>query len=108
GTHREIHWKLAEGIGSLSGVRRKIVEGISSLSRVHREHAKDDREHARMMSGVRWKKTKRFAGRSSGVVEKLAGSQEGLVGLDGHIDCRQLYCRRPIFRVGFGGCTACT
>ncbi|RRT50466.1 hypothetical protein B296_00032813 [Ensete ventricosum] len=95
---RTMQWELTKRFTrswpKVSGACREFVESLSRVSaacrglRVRREHAKDDREHARMMSGVRWKKTKRLAGRSSGVVEKLTGSQEGLVGLDGHIDCR--------------------
>ncbi|RRT48185.1 hypothetical protein B296_00031749 [Ensete ventricosum] len=60
GTRRETRWKLAEGIGGLSGVRRELVEG--------------DRELARKASRVHRKKTKRLVGRLSGVAEKFAGS----------------------------------
>ncbi|RZS08639.1 hypothetical protein BHM03_00039638 [Ensete ventricosum] len=82
-----VHRELAEGIVGLPGVRRKLAEGIRSLLGVRRELAEGDREFARMESGVRRKKTKRLVGRSSGVAEKLVGSQEGLARLDGHIDC---------------------
>ncbi|RWW40451.1 hypothetical protein BHE74_00054134, partial [Ensete ventricosum] len=88
--------KLAEGIGSLLGVRRELTEG--------------DRELARMASGVRRKKTKRLAGRSSEVAEKLTESQESLVGLRFFDVCtvgeRQLYWHHPGFRAAGGGCTA--
>ncbi|RWW51693.1 hypothetical protein BHE74_00041936 [Ensete ventricosum] len=101
GTHRETHWKLAEGIkslpgvpleliegiGGLPGVRRKLAEGIRRLLGVCRELAEGDRELARMALGVHRKKTKRLVERSSRVAEKLARSQDGIVGLDGHIDC---------------------
>ncbi|RZS25591.1 hypothetical protein BHM03_00058816 [Ensete ventricosum] len=92
-------WKLTEGIESLSGVRRelvegirglsrvrwKLVEGIRSLLRVRLELVEGNRELTMMASGVHRKKTKRLAERSSGVAKKLTGSQEGPVGLDGHI-----------------------
>ncbi|RRT64765.1 hypothetical protein B296_00037802 [Ensete ventricosum] len=81
----EAYQELAEGIRGLSGVRRKLAKGIKSLLGVHRELAKSNRELTRMTLGVHWKKTKRLIGRSSGLVEKLAGSQKDLVGLDGHM-----------------------
>ncbi|RWW03366.1 hypothetical protein GW17_00033479 [Ensete ventricosum] len=83
----EACWELAKGIRGLSRVHRKLAEGIRSLPGVHRELNEGDRELARMASRVRQRKTKRLIGRSSGVTEKLTGSQEGLVGLDGHINC---------------------
>ncbi|RZS11369.1 hypothetical protein BHM03_00042707 [Ensete ventricosum] len=96
-----MQWELTEGIRGLPGVRRELAEGIRGLLGVHRklakcvgsllgirlELAKGDWELARMTSGVRRKKTKRLARRSSRVAEKLTGSHEGLVGLDSHINC---------------------
>ncbi|RWW73241.1 hypothetical protein BHE74_00018898 [Ensete ventricosum] len=60
GIRRETRQKFAEGIRSLSGVRRELVRG--------------DQEVAMKASGVCWKKTKRLIRRSLGVAEKLAGN----------------------------------
>ncbi|RZS10216.1 hypothetical protein BHM03_00041412 [Ensete ventricosum] len=62
--------ELTEGIKDLPGVRQKLAEGIISLLGVHRELAK-------MTSGVRRKKTKRLAERSSGVAEKDCRESRG-------------------------------
>ncbi|RRT76531.1 hypothetical protein B296_00021963 [Ensete ventricosum] len=56
--------KLTEGIKSLLGVRWELAEGVPKL--------------VRMAFGVCRKKTKRLAGRSSGVAKKFAGSWDGL------------------------------
>ncbi|RZR97515.1 hypothetical protein BHM03_00026716 [Ensete ventricosum] len=92
--------KLAEGIRSLLGVRRELTEGIrgllgvslleayrryQKLAGVRRGLAECNRELVRMTLGVCRKKMKRLIGRSSGVVEKLTESQEGLAGLDSHM-----------------------
>ncbi|RWW60614.1 hypothetical protein BHE74_00032384 [Ensete ventricosum] len=81
-----VRQELAEGIEGLPGVHWKLAEGIRSLLGVRQERAEGDQALARMASRVRRKKTKRLTGRSLRVIEKLAGSHEGLVGLDGHID----------------------
>ncbi|RZS09630.1 hypothetical protein BHM03_00040729 [Ensete ventricosum] len=98
GTHRETRQNLAEAIGSLPGVRRELAEGIragrefvESLPKVSEAcweftgACRSNRELARMVSGVHWKKIKRLIGRSLADIEKFTGSQEGLVGLDGHM-----------------------
>ncbi|RRT51566.1 hypothetical protein B296_00028451 [Ensete ventricosum] len=54
--------------------RQKLIEGIGGLSGVHRELAGGDQELSKKASGVYRKKTKRLAGRSWGIVEKLARS----------------------------------
>ncbi|RWW71759.1 hypothetical protein BHE74_00020473 [Ensete ventricosum] len=79
GTRRETRWKLAEGIGGLSGVRRELVEG--------------DRELARKTSRVHRKKTKRLVGRFLGVAEKLAGTAHEERGSE-QDECEVGYCPR--------------
>ncbi|RWV77753.1 hypothetical protein GW17_00061381 [Ensete ventricosum] len=80
GTRRETCRKLAEGIKSLPGVHRELTEGIGGLPGVCRKLAEgiesflgDRWELAKMASRVYRKKTKRLAGRSSGVIESLPG-----------------------------------
>ncbi|RZS04203.1 hypothetical protein BHM03_00034492 [Ensete ventricosum] len=53
--------------------QREVLESLG-LSGVHQELAEGDRELARKGSGVRQKETKRLTRISSGVAEKLVGS----------------------------------
>ncbi|RRT62838.1 hypothetical protein B296_00029648 [Ensete ventricosum] len=64
---------LDDVVGTHRDTRRKLAEGIKGLSRVCREIARSDQELAKKASRVHRKKTKRLAGRLSGVVEKLVG-----------------------------------
>ncbi|RZS17835.1 hypothetical protein BHM03_00050027 [Ensete ventricosum] len=132
-----VRWGLAEGIEGLSGVCWKFAEGIESLLGVCQEFVKGDRELARMVSGVRRKKTKKLARRSSGVVENLTGMSGGCATVTQEsgqqavvvpprlvivpspprnpsskrrLDCpdRRLYRPYPIFKVAFDDCTTHT
>ncbi|RWW05443.1 hypothetical protein GW17_00031285 [Ensete ventricosum] len=51
----------------------EAAKGIEGLPRVRRGLAEGDRELARKASGVHRNKTKRLTGRSSEIIEKLAG-----------------------------------
>ncbi|RWV99667.1 hypothetical protein GW17_00037419 [Ensete ventricosum] len=66
--------ELAEGVGGLLGVCQKLTEGIRSLLGVRWEIAEGVPELVMMALGVYRKKTKRFAGRSSGVAKKFIGT----------------------------------
>ncbi|RRT33323.1 hypothetical protein B296_00050673 [Ensete ventricosum] len=74
GTHRETHRILAEGIGSLSGVRRELAEGIGSLSGVRRKHA----EGIGSLLGVRGEFIRR---RPRGSPEDHRGLSKSLLGV---------------------------